>query len=90
MKKRQEYIEGTAPPPRREIKAIENAAVSYVEKRDARMQLLREEIGAREILEAAMRSEGISVYECDDGRLLVELVSSEKAKVTVAKDEIEE
>ena len=64
--------------------AIERLAEAYVEVRNRRMVLTKEEVGKRELLQVKMHESGLKSYEYD-GKI-VELVGVEKVKVRSSKD----
>ena len=64
--------------------AIERLAEAYVEVRNRRMVLTKEEVGKRDLLQVKMHESGLKSYEYD-GKI-VELVGVEKVKVRSSKD----
>lgn len=64
----------------KKIPAIEKAAGNYVEVRDSRMKLTKEEVAARAVLINALNENGVTRYQYDDN--IVELKPGE-AKVKV-------
>lgn len=80
-KARQGHLPGLEPP---SIKEIDNAAERYVDRRNDRMEMLQDEIKARDVLEAAMKKHELRVYEYD-GKT-VELCMEEKVKVRKKKE----
>jgi hypothetical protein len=70
--------------------AIESAAADYVEVRDERMALTKKEVAAREVLRAAMKQAGITIYECDGEDFTVELIPAQEEKVKVTRREADE
>lgn len=73
-------VPGTDAPKHRDVEA---AADRYVEVRDARMELTKQETEASGRLLAAMKAHGCTVYrlETDEGNLLVTVEAEEKVHV---------
>lgn len=67
---------------------IEKAASTYVEARDARMALTKDEVAAREVLIQAMKTAGVLTYRTTDG-LTCLLTTKEKVKVRSGRGEDE-
>lgn len=67
---------------------IERAAAAYVEIRDQRMSLTKEEVGRKNRLMAAMKDANEKTYETEDG-LIVEITHKdvEDVRVRQPKDE---
>lgn len=78
--KKQQRIPGTEAKIHRDIT---KAAESYVDVRDARMKLTREEVEAKSLLAAAMRKHELTSYTDPDAELEVtfESTATEKLKV---------
>lgn len=81
---RQPYLPGDdmAPP---SIPVIDEAASAYVEIRNNRMELSKEEKAAHESLLALMKDKGLEVYEYED--MVVRLDSKTKVRVRKKKEE---
>lgn len=78
---RQAHLDGMEPP---SIKAIDAAAEAYVDVRDERMSLGKQEKERKAILHALMKQHNLSVYEFGDNK--VELDVKEKVRVRKAKE----
>lgn len=78
-KLRQVSLPGTTTP---KDKRIAKLATIYAEKRDARIEVQRHEISAKQVLIAAMKEKGLTRYEDNDDDLLV-LLSAGKDKLKV-------
>lgn len=83
-KRKQRILPGMEPP---SIKAIDKAAEAYVDVRDRRMELTKEEVVAQLNLVAVMRENKLDTYEFDGQT--VALVSKVKAKVKTKDGEEE-
>ena len=68
-----------------EIPEIEAAAKQYVEVRDRRMALTKDEVEAHGVLLEAMKKAGVDFYPTTEG-LNCTRTSKEKVKVSHAKD----
>ena len=66
--------------------AIEKAASAYVEARDARMALTKDEVQTRAALIQAMKNAGVLTYRTTDGLHCV-LTTTEKVKVRAPSGE---
>jgi hypothetical protein len=75
-KAKQQYLPGLEPP---SIPAIDRLAEKYVEVRNSRMEMTKEEVKNADLLEAKMKEHGLTKYEFD-GKV-VELQHTEKVKV---------
>jgi hypothetical protein len=77
---RQLTVPGTDAPKHRDV---ETAADTYVDVRDSRMALTKQETEASGQLLAAMKAHGLSVYrlETGEGNLLVTVTAEEKVSV---------
>ena len=84
MAKKQKELPGMEKP---SIEDVERAADEYVDARDKRMALTKQEVETRDALIAAMRAHKIKSYEYD-GRL-VTLEATAKIKVKSVADEDE-
>ena len=80
-KPRQARLPGMEPPVNKDV---ERLAEAYVELRNERMGMLRNEIAKRDLLQLKMHELGLTTYEYD-GKI-VELVGTEKVKVRSSKD----
>jgi hypothetical protein len=67
---------------------VENAADAYVEARDGRMDLLKQEIELKAAVIAAMAAHGVKAY--DRGEYHVTLENVEKCKVKIGAEEPKE
>lgn len=83
MSRKQERLPGTEG---KQHKDIDAAAEAYVEKRDKRMALLKEEVDLKGVLLAAMKKHELDIYRNDDFAppLLVTVMPGEE-KVKVKK-----
>lgn len=77
-KAKQQWIEGTAPP---SIPAIDQAAETYIEVRDERAALSKQEAEAQTALEAVMRDNQLTRYEYD-GKIVI---ASSTTKIAVKR-----
>jgi hypothetical protein len=64
--------------------AIDKAAEAYVEARDERMELTKQETATKAVLMAAMKEAGESIYETEDG-LVVEITHKDVEDVKVKR-----
>lgn len=86
-KKGQQEIEGTARP---KIKALDEAMERYVDIRDRRMALTKQETAARDAIELHMTEAEIDTYRHTDGTYNATLKPTEfKVKVKKVSDEEE-
>lgn len=74
---RQQQIPGTEPP---SIKEIDDAAEQYVDRRDMRMSLGKEESEAAEKLQALMKANNLSFYEYEGNIVTLDSVTKVKVK----------
>ena len=81
-KKKVEYLPGMAPP---SIKEIDVQALRYVNCRDERMGMLKDEVDQQGKLEELLKKHGLNSYEFDG--LVVEITASTKVKVRKKKDD---
>ena len=81
----QEKLEGVM----REVAEIEDAAKQYVEVRDRRMELTKDEVEAHGILLEAMKRAGAEFYRTTNG-MDCRIEEKEKVKVSRAKAEKDE
>jgi hypothetical protein len=79
-KEKQTYIAGTEPP---KIKAIEDAAVRYVQFRDERMDAGEQEVKLKAKLIAVMKEHDLTTYNFDG--FMVELGHTDEDTVKVKK-----
>lgn len=84
-KGQQTHIPGVGP---EKNEAIHELAVDYVRARDARMDMLKQEVELKGRLTDAMHSEKLKAYEFDD--IAVSLTSKEDLKVKKAGRDAEE
>lgn len=77
--KKQSMIPGTETPSIPELDAL---ADQYVNLRDARLELLRDEVNKRDLLAILLKKHGLSVYCYGDN--VVEVKNSEKIRVRKA------
>jgi hypothetical protein len=75
-KTKQSLIPGTEPPSIPELDAL---ADQYVNLRDSRMELGRDEVNKRDLLATKMKEHGLTRYEYGDS--VVEIKQAEKVKV---------
>lgn len=62
-------------------KDVRSAAEAYVEVRDERMELTKDEVVKKSLLVAVMKKHELSVYRDEEADLEVTLVTDEKCKV---------
>ncbi len=75
---------------RKQIKAIEDAASSYVTIRDKRMKLTEQEVESKANLAEVMHKNNVEVYRFQDGDEMREVViesGKEKLKVKTVNEE---
>lgn len=89
MATKQTEIPGTE---RKTVKELDDAAETYVEKRDARMSASADEKTAKDALISAMKKNNVTVYRDENAHLTVTLVPGKDAVkvVTVEGDEAAE
>ena len=66
------------------IEEIEDAALLYVEARDKRMEMLKEEVLLKEVLDEVMKQHDQTKYVCREMAQVVEITEG-KDKLTVSK-----
>lgn len=75
---KQLQIEGTE---RKQHKDVTKAAEAYVDVRDNRMELTRQEVAARAVLIDKMKKHGLTEYVDGDLEVLFDSKTTEKVKV---------
>jgi hypothetical protein len=80
---KQTFIPGTEPP---SFPDIDEAVDSYVDRRDERMELLQQEIKARDVLLLRMKDRGLKEYRVNGKVVTVTADTTEKVSVKVAKE----
>jgi len=81
-KEKQKYIPGTEPP---KIKAIEDAAVRYVEFRDRRMDAGEDEVKLKSKLISVMKEHKLTTYNFDGFMVELNHIDEDDVKVKKAR-----
>lgn len=82
-----QHLPGMEPP---RIKELDKAARSYVQTRDERMALTKDEVNAKTLLLELMKKHQLTVYDTPEGQKVVVSSGPEQVTVRAAKEDTDE